>query len=153
MRLTCLLPTACLLALSSPAAANGVELRVEQQLGKPEDGTVTSPVSEEAVRFRMTVDYFCPADEAVASLFLSVGNEAVAAVLSESPQPVIVKVPAGQLAGVRESARCEAPGPQLLDEQAQVFATLSCVAGDERANRTVVAPLSLWFDCPEKTAE
>jgi hypothetical protein len=120
MRLACALLIAWLFALPSLAAANGVELRVEQQLGEPENGTVTSRDSEEAVRFRMTVDYFCPADEAVASLFLSVGNEAVAAVLSESPQPVIVKVPAGQLIGVRESASCQAPGKRVLDEQAQV---------------------------------
>jgi len=152
MRLFMCLLLACLMSLPSLAAADGVELRVEQQLGEPEDGTVTSRDSDQAVRFRMTVDYSCPAEGALASLFLSVGNEAIAADLSESPQAVIVKVPASQLTGVRESARCDAPGTRILDGQAQAFATLSCVSGAERASRTTVAPLSLWFACPDEEA-
>ena len=141
------------LALPSTAAANGVVLRVEQQLGEPGDGTLTSRESEEAVRFRMTVDYSCPEDAASASLFMSVGNEAVAAELTESPQAVIVKVPAGQLTGIRESAKCEMPGARVLEGQAQVFATLSCIAEAQRASRTVAAPLSVWFDCPAEETE
>jgi hypothetical protein len=153
MRLLIGLFLTCSLVLPPLAAADGVELRVEQQLGVAEDGTVTSRDSEEAVRFRMTVDYRCPGEESSASLFLSVGNEAVAAEAAESPQAVIVTVPAGQLAGTRESAECAAPGTRVLEGQAQVFATLSCVTGEERVNRTVVAPLSVWFNCPAEAAE
>jgi len=153
MRLLMGLILAILLALPPLAAANGVELRVEQQLGEPEDGTVTSRESDEPVRFRMKVDYRCPEEGSAAALFLSVGNEALDAILTESPQAVIVKVPAGRLAGTRESASCDAPGTRVLEEQAQVFATLRCVAGEQQVNRTVVAPLSVWFDCPKEATE
>ena len=153
MRLLMYFVVAFCVALPSIAAANDVVLRVEQQLGEPADGTLTSRESEEAVRFRVSVDYRCPEDNARASLFMSVGNESVAADLAESPQAVIVKVPAGQLTGVRESAKCEVPGARVLEDQAQVFATLSCVAEEQRASRTVVAPLSVWFDCPGEETE
>ena len=148
MRLLVSLILAFPLALPPVAAASGVVLQVEQQLGEPEDGTLATRDGDGAVRFRMTVDYRCPEAEANAALFLSVAEAALAAEPGESPQAVIVAVPAAQLAGIREATKCEAPGARVLEGQVQAFATLSCFFGEQRDSRTIAVPLSLWFDCP-----
>jgi hypothetical protein len=133
---------------SVPAEPALPQLNLSQTLKEPGYGPITAAASKAPVRFELLVDFLCPGEAAAAELFISIADEALFSPLNSSPQAVVLSVPAQQLDGLREAARCEVAGPRLLTEQAQAFATLSCRATEGATSLTIRTPLNVWFDCP-----
>lgn len=131
-----------------PAEPELPRLTLSQALQEPGDGPITSAASQAPVRFELLVDFYCPGEVTAAELFVSISDEALFSPLNSSPQIVMLSVPAQQLAGLREAARCDVAGPRLLTEQAQAFATLNCKSAESATSRTIRTPLNVWFDCP-----
>jgi hypothetical protein len=146
----------CLPFIAGPASSAGnpdpaprPTLFARQDLGQPADNEILSKTAPKPAIFRLTVDYSCPDEAPAASLFLSILDEFISAELDNSPKDVIVKVPAARLAAIRETVHCPTPGDQLLPDQAQAFATLTCIGEAITTRATIAQPLSIWFRCPE----
>ena len=136
---------ACLLCAGPGAAA---DIRVTQLIPERDTQPQLARDFKGPVSFSLSLAYSCPGSEDQASVFLSIADTSLTAGLSESPQDVLVKVPVAQLPGIAAAAHCKQPGPRLLTDQVNAFATLLCTADGSGSSRTVTAPLAVWFDCP-----
>jgi len=136
------------------ALASSPELHLRQELLPPSSGELGPAEQEAGVTLQLSARFDCGADDATASLFVSVAETSVALPVAKSPQPVTLQLPEPQLRGVRESLACPGLGPHLLRDQITAFATVIC-RGPEGAEHstTVNRPLSLWVDCLEPPAE
>jgi len=132
------------------AASAPPQLQLGQELLPPDSGRLPAAGDSAGMTLRMKAVFDCATPDAEARLFVSVANTAVTANAAKSPQPVVLKLPAGELRGVQESLACPGLGPHLLRAQLTAYATLICRAADgTESAATVNRPVDLWVECVE----
>jgi hypothetical protein len=104
----------CTLATTMAMAESGPRLVVTQLPADASSAPMLTQEGSEPLPLMLRLEFACGEQEELTALFVAAADTAVGATSARSPQDVLLKIPAGQLQAVRETAHCPAAGPLLL---------------------------------------